>query len=157
MNITEKQKQDIFKKLDAEKERLGSYRRVAKKLKISSTSFFHMCKPERWSEVSENHWQQVAEELRAMNGHDLADETKKRHDWKLCRETNDYQLLTTFLEDARRQSFFAALSQPAGSGKSAILKDFKIDTEVIMYSFSAAGNGRRMSSPGGFVSRWVFA
>ena len=51
----------------------------------------------------------------------------------MCRDTTDYQLLTAALDDARHERLYFAISQSAGSGKSAILKDYAQRHENVFY------------------------
>ena len=70
--------------------------------------------------------------LRSLNGRTLT-AAPERQDWKLCRDTTDYQLLTAALDDARHERLYFAISQSAGSGKSAILKDYAQRHENVFY------------------------
>ena len=121
MNITEQQKKDIFKKLRAEKERLGSYSQVARQLNMAKGSVQNLCNPERLHYITDRVWQKA---LQGLNGGGLAHDPDNPQ-WQLCRETTDYQLLTTALDDARAHRLWFIVSYSAGSGKSAILKNYK--------------------------------
>lgn len=113
--ITEEKKQEILRAIDRESSKLGSDSNVAKKLGISTATISaNLRKPENWDKISEKMWADIAAKL----GVNLID-----RGWKLAK-TKNTGIMTSTLAVAQREALFMAVSEKAGSGKSASISDF---------------------------------
>ena len=123
--ITDQKKQNILAAILKEKGLLGSMNNVAKKLGINAgTLSANILKPENWHNVSENMWVNVATAL----GVSLVE-----RGWNLVRTTN-LQIMQATLLDAQREALFMAVSEKAGSGKTASIANFvQNDTQNSVY------------------------
>ena len=107
---------DLFKKeivalIELEKDRLGSYNKVATKTGASSATISQM-RANNWELIKDEMWQQVASKL----GY-------QPKNWNVVPITN-YKVMTTTMRDAKNEQLFFAVSHSAGSGKTASINDF---------------------------------
>ena len=105
-------KREITDLIEAEKDRLGSYARVATKAKTSTATISQMTAG-NWELIAEKMWAQVAS---ALNWTPVG--------WQMAPTTN-VRIVQNLLDTAKRESLFMAISHKAGSGKTASLKDFE--------------------------------
>ncbi len=124
--ITENKKREIVAALYREKERLGSMNNVAKKLEISAATISaNILKEENWGKVAETMWADVAAALGV---------TLVSREWNLAKTTN-VRIMQTTLADAQKEALFMAVSEKAGSGKTASIADFvERDKQHAVYS-----------------------
>lgn len=113
--ISESKKAEIVSVLIREKEHLGSMNNVAKKLEVSPATISHnLLKSENWRSVSESKWADIAARL----GVSLID-----RQWNIV-PTANYKMMARTLSDAQREGMFMAVSEKAGSGKTAAITDY---------------------------------
>lgn len=113
--ISEIKKREIVAAINREKERLGSMNNVAKKLEISpATISANILKEENWGKVAETMWADVA----AILGVTLVS-----REWHLAK-TSNVKIMHRTLADAQKEALFMAVSEKAGSGKTASIADF---------------------------------
>lgn len=113
--INDEKKGEIVRELQREKERLGSMNNVAKKLNISpATISANLLKPENWGLVSDNMWADIAASLGV---------TLVSREWNFAK-TSNVRIMHRTLADAQREALFMAVSEKAGSGKTASIADF---------------------------------
>lgn len=113
--ITEEKKNEIVNAILKEKSLLGSMNNVAKKLGISpATISANLLKTSNWSNVSDGMWTDIASTL----GVSLVN-----RGWNLAK-TSNLKIMHRTLEDAQREALFMAVSEKAGSGKTASIADF---------------------------------
>lgn len=114
--ITSEQKQSIVSAIEREKGLLGSYNKVAAKLGVSPAAVTNnMLKAENWTSVSESTWKKAAAALSVS----LAGGR-----WTLAQTTN-VKLMQGLLSAAQEQAMFIAISDKAGSGKTASIRAFR--------------------------------
>lgn len=106
--MTDKQKQEILELIEAEKERLGSYRAVARKCGLSEATISQLRKGTYLAEGDD-----VYETIALALDYDFND-----GEWKIADITN-YRIVRETLEDAKNESLFIGISHRAGSGKTA--------------------------------------
>lgn len=116
--ITKLEKTEIVSLIDEEKDRLGSYRKVANRCGVSAATVSQMAN-EKWDLIRDEMWWKVAKSLGYANS-----------GWQIA-ETTNYRLIKQVLDDARAESMFMAISHKAGSGKTAT---------IVHYAKSAADN-----------------
>lgn len=113
--ITDSKKNEIVAALFREKDRLGSMNNVAKKLEISAATISHnLLKSDNWHNVSETKWANIAASL----GVSLVSK-----DWNLV-ATSNLKAVTRTLADAQKEALFMAISEKAGSGKTASIAHY---------------------------------
>lgn len=116
--ITKSQKQSIWDLIEKEVKVLGSYSKVANKIDIATATITNNMKNEhRWELVSEAMW------IRAANSLGY---TFEKNAWAIVDTTNS-RLMESALNLAKSDSMFLAISEKAGSGKSAGIKKFKLE------------------------------
>lgn len=121
--ITNEQKQGIQNLIEKEKELLGSYSKVATKAGVAVATITNNIKnPERWPLVKDSMWVQVGKAL----GY-----TFQKREWKLVETTNS-KLMASVLKLAQEESMFIAISEKAGSGKTAGILKYKREDESNM-------------------------
>ncbi|MDR2806280.1 MAG: ATP-binding protein [Dysgonamonadaceae bacterium] len=111
--MTNEQKNAILQLIEDEKERLGSYRAVALKCKLSEATISQLRKGSYAAEGSD-----VYTTIALALGYEWDDGT-----WNLA-ETTNFRIITDVLRDAKDESMFIGISHKAGSGKTAAAKDF---------------------------------
>ena len=105
--MTNIQKHEILTTIIKEISRLGSANKVAVKCGVSSATLSNIINA-NWSAISVEMWQKVAAALDInFTG------------WQLA-ETGDFKRVTNVIKDAKKEKLFLAISNPAGSGKSAV-------------------------------------
>ncbi len=113
--ITEAKKNEIVTALNREKSLLGSMNKVAAKLSISSATISaNILNPDNWVKVSENMWADLAGKL----GVNLVDRV-----WNIV-PTNNLKMIHQVLADAQNEGLFMAISEKAGSGKTAAIAQY---------------------------------
>ncbi|MEL3904430.1 MAG: ATP-binding protein [Treponemataceae bacterium] len=111
--MTDKQKTAILELIEAEKERLGSYRAVAKKCGLSEATISQLRKGTYLAEGDD-----VYETIALALAYDFDD-----GEWQIADITN-YRIVSETLHDAKNESMFIGISHRAGSGKTATANVF---------------------------------
>lgn len=106
--LTQQQKQEILDLIEVEKERLQSYRAVAKKCGVSEATISQLRKGSYLGETDG-----ILQQIGMTLGYDFNTE-----DWVIVPITN-YQTVMQVLNDSRNESMFMAVANCAGSGKTA--------------------------------------
>lgn len=109
--MTAQQKQEIVALIESEVIRLGSQNAVAKKCNVSAATISQM-RAGNWDNIS-GAWHDVATAL-----------GWRPQGWQIAETTNSRIIYQT-LADAKAQSLFMAISDRAGSGKTASLRAFE--------------------------------
>jgi len=110
--MTQQHKLDIVALIEGEKERLGSFAKVARKCGISEATISQM-RNANWELISEDMWQGVSMAL----GY-------RPEGWQLVDTTNT-RIVWTNLDNAKREALFLSISHRAGSGKTASLTSYE--------------------------------
>lgn len=105
--MTDKQKHEILELIEAEKERLGSYRAVARKCGLSEATISQLRKGTYLAEGND-----VYETIALKLGYDF-----DAGNWKIVPITN-FRIVYQTLEDAKNESMFIGISHKAGGGKT---------------------------------------
>ncbi|WP_080058325.1 ATP-binding protein [Spirosoma aerolatum] len=122
--LTPVQKDEIARLLVLEKEKLGSWDRVANKVAASEATVSHnMQDPAKWDRVSHTMWAKVAGKL----GYTLTDTA-----WKFVSTTNT-EVMFELLDRAQNEQLFMAVSHPAGQGKSAGTQLYRLAKKGVFY------------------------
>lgn len=113
--ITEAKKKEVIAALHREKVLLGSMNKVAAKLAISSATISaNILNPDNWDKVSPTMWADIAAKL----GVSLVDRT-----WNIV-PTHNLKMVHAVLSDSQNEGLFMAISEKAGSGKTAAISDY---------------------------------
>ncbi len=112
--MTNVQKNEILKLIEDEKQRLGSYRAVAKKCSISEASISQV-RGGTYQAEGDDIYMTIALAL----GYDF-DVTS----WKIATDTTDFQIIQEVLNDAKTESMFIGISDNAGCGKTSTAETF---------------------------------
>lgn len=107
--MTQVQKNEIISLIETEITRLGSANRVANKCGVSAATISQM-RSGKYEELTDQIWVKVANELGYSND-----------TWQMV-ETTNLRMMLKVLQDAKKESMFFALSDPAGTGKTATLR-----------------------------------
>lgn len=119
--ITDLQKTQIIALIEREKEALKSYSKVAVKCIVAPATITNsMLKPENHHLVNDRMWLQVGKAL----GYKFSGTG-----WQVV-ETNNYRTMKAILNLAQSDSMFMAVSEKAGSGKSASIAKFKEEDQT---------------------------
>ena len=109
--MTNLQKNEIIKLIETEKDRLGSFAKVATKCDVSTATISQMInlkhdliKPEMWMKV----------------GSALG---QNSNEWQIA-ETLGYKKVTNICNDAKNEGLFMIISDQAGIGKTSSLKTY---------------------------------
>lgn len=111
--MTNVQKNEILQLIEDEKERLGSYRAVATKCKLSEATISQLRKGTYAAEGSD-----VYTTIALALGYEF-----DNGGWNLA-ETTNFRIVTDVLNDAKAESMFIGISHKAGSGKTAASNAF---------------------------------
>jgi transcriptional regulator with XRE-family HTH domain len=111
--MTNVQKNEILQLIEDEKERLGSYRAVAGKCKLSEATISQLRKGSYAAEGSD-----VYETIALALGYEF-----DNGNWNIA-ETTNFRIITDVLRDAKNESMFIGISHKAGSGKTATANVF---------------------------------
>jgi hypothetical protein len=111
--MTDVQKNEILQLIEDEKERLGSYRAVANKCKLSEATISQLRKGTYAAEGSD-----VYDTIALALGYEFDSGA-----WNLA-ETTNYRIISEVLRDAKDEAMFIGISHKAGSGKTATATDF---------------------------------
>lgn len=133
--ISVNKKNEIVAAINREKNLLGSMNKVANKLDISAATISaNIMKEANWNNVSADMWANIAASL----GVSLVE-----RNWNLVKTTN-YRIVHQVLEDAQREAMFMAISEKAGSGKSAAIAGYIAqDHALSVYSLQCEEWSRR--------------
>jgi transcriptional regulator with XRE-family HTH domain len=111
--MTKEQKNEILQLIEDEKERLGSYRAVAVKCKLSEATISQLRKGSYAAEGDA-----VYETIALALGYEFDGGS-----WNIA-ETTNFRIITDVLQDAKNESMFMGISHKAGSGKTATANAF---------------------------------
>lgn len=114
--LTTEHKQAIASKIEEKKEALGTYSAVATFCNVSESVISQM-KAGTYTTKNEAAWMEVGMKLGWK-----PDYATGKKEWVVV-ETSDYKSINKLVNDAKSQSLFMGISDIAGSGKSAPLKD----------------------------------
>ena len=117
--ITQNQKNDILALIEAEKNRLGSYAKVAVKLSISEASMSQL-RSGKYNTEGDDIWLKIARALEFS----LSDKT-----WNIV-HTSHTRTIYGLLNMAKKNKLFVGISHRAGSGKSASTKNYEISNKT---------------------------
>ncbi|HBX46331.1 AAA family ATPase [Limibacterium fermenti] len=106
--MTDNQKKEILELVEAEKERIGSYRSVAKKCQLSEATISQLRKGTYLAEGDD-----VYETIALALGYDF-----DTGDWQIATDITDFRIVYQTLDDAKNESMFIGISHRAGSGKT---------------------------------------
>ncbi len=115
--ITEEQKNEILDLVEEEKERLGSYRAVANKCRISEATISQLRKG-TYGAGGNDIYHTIALAL----GYSLETEN-----WVIANNTTNFRIIEEVLDDAKNESMFMGISHCAGSGKTATSKSYLVN------------------------------
>lgn len=119
--ITTIQKTDIIALIEREKTTLGSYSKVANKCGVAvATITNNALKTENWHLVNDAMWTRIGKEL----GFNFTE-----NQWQIT-ETTNYKMMRSVLDLAQSEAMFVAVSEKAGSGKTASINKYKKDDET---------------------------
>lgn len=110
--LTANQKTEVVGLLNSEKDRLGSFAKVAKKVGVSDATISLMVNG-NFDQVTEDMWQRVANAI----GY-------RPEGWQVVQTINT-GIVTSAAARAKQDSLFMAISHRAGSGKTASLRAFE--------------------------------
>lgn len=111
--MTQEQKNEILELIEAEKIRLGSYRAVANKCKLSEATISQLRKGSYAAEGSD-----VYDTIALALGYEF-----DAGNWNIA-ETTNFRIVTEVLRDAKDESMFIGISHKAGSGKTSAANVF---------------------------------
>lgn len=106
--LTATQKNEILELVEDEKQRLGSYRAVANKCRISEATISQLRKGSYAAEGDD-----IYTTIALALGYSFDSGT-----WAIA-ETTNYRIITDVLSDAKAEAMFLGISHRAGSGKTA--------------------------------------
>ncbi|REC47846.1 MULTISPECIES: ATP-binding protein [Chryseobacterium] len=109
--MTNLQKNEIVILIENEKNRLGSYAKVATKCDVSTAMISNMIN-KKWDLIKPEMWSKVGSDL----GFDDSE-------WRIA-ETMGYKKVANICTDAKNEAFFMILSTPSGRGKTKPLEKF---------------------------------
>lgn len=119
--LTKYQKRQILEAIDREKSSLGSYNKVATKIGVATATITNnMRNEDRWELVSDSIWAKAATAVGF---------TFEKQSWNIVDTTNS-RMMESVLNLAKSDSMFIAISEKAGSGKSAGIKKFKLEDQT---------------------------
>ena len=122
--ITTQQKHEIGRMLQLEFSNLGSWVRLANKVKVNqNTVRYNMTDPEKWVNVSDRMWADVANKL----GYKLTESP-----WALVPTTNT-MVMFELLDRAQNEQLFTAISHEAGQGKTAGVSMYMQQKDAVFY------------------------
>lgn len=107
--MTNVQKNEILQLIEEEKQRLGSYRAVAKKCGISESTISQL-RDGSYQAKGDDIYMTIALAL----GFDFDDTA-----WKIATDTTDFRIMQEVLNDAKAESMFIGVSDNAGCGKTS--------------------------------------
>jgi DNA transposition AAA+ family ATPase len=107
--ITNVQKNEIIQLIEAEKMRLGSYKAVAVKCKVSETTVSQLLSG-TYLAKGDDMYLKIALAL----GYEF-DEGR----WNIATDVTNFRIIAEVLNDAKEESMFIGISEKAGSGKTA--------------------------------------
>lgn len=110
--MTISQKEQIVALINTEIERLGSQAKVARKCAISDATISQM-RAGNWENISGEMWIKVGSTLHY-----------RPEGWQMA-ETTNLRMMQQVLENAKLNSIFMAISDKAGSGKTAALRAYE--------------------------------
>jgi hypothetical protein len=111
--MTQQQKNEILELIESEKERLGSYRAVANKCKLSEATISQLRKG-TYAAGGDDVYETIALAL----GYKF-----DGGNWNIA-ETTNFRIITEVLQDAKSESMFMGIAHKAGSGKTCTANIF---------------------------------
>lgn len=102
-------KKQVLELIEAEKQRLGSYRAVAKKCGVSEGTISQLRGGSYLAEGDD-----MIMKIALALGYDFDDKS-----WKIATDTTDFRIIEEVLDDAKNESMFIGVSDNAGCGKTA--------------------------------------
>lgn len=115
--MTNLQKQTIVQLIETEKNRLGSYAKVATKADVSGATITQM-KTGNWELIKDEMWLKV--------GYSLG---YSESNWQIA-DTIGYRKATMICTDAKNHNLFMIVSDKAGIGKSASLRTYATENKM---------------------------
>jgi transcriptional regulator with XRE-family HTH domain len=112
--LNQLQKNEILALIDEEKERIGSYRAVAKKCGISESTVSLLRKGTYGADTDE-----ILRSIGQTLGYSF-DVSR----WNIAETTTNYAIITDVLNSAKQESLFMGIAHKAGSGKTAASDNF---------------------------------
>lgn len=110
--MTNEQKNEVVALIAAEINRLGSQEKVAKKCAVSAATLTQM-RANNWANIADAMWTKVGASL-----------GWRPQGWQMA-ETTNVRMMYQLLDNAKSGSLFMAVSDKAGSGKSASLRAYE--------------------------------
>lgn len=107
--LNQTQKTEILQLVEDEKERLGSYRAVAKKCGLSETAISLLRKGTYGADGDDVYYT-----IGRVLGYEF-----DSSNWKIADTITNYTIITDVLADAKSESMFMGIAHRAGSGKTA--------------------------------------
>lgn len=112
----EKQQKTTIKQLiQTEKQRLGSFARVAQKCKVSEATI-SLIRNDKWEDITDEMWLRVGSAL-----------NYRPDNWSIAKNTRDYMYINHILSSAKDKSMFMIIANEAGTGKTTGLSNFCAD------------------------------
>lgn len=102
-------KKQVLELIEAEKQRLGSYRAVAKKCGVSEGTISQLRGGSYLAEGDD-----MILKIALALGYDFEDGS-----WKIATDITDFRIIREVLDDAKHESMFIGVSDNAGCGKTA--------------------------------------
>lgn len=110
--MTNEQKNEIVALIESEMQRLGSQEKTAKKCGVSPATLTQM-RARNWTNIADAMWNKVGAAL-----------GWRPQGWQMA-ETTNVRMMYQLLDNAKSGSLFMAVSDKAGSGKSASLRAYE--------------------------------
>lgn len=114
--MTKLQKQTIVQLIAAEKERLGSFAKVATKAGVSGATI---------TQMNTGNWQLIKDEMWLKVGQSLG---YTESNWQIA-DTIGYRKVSKICNDGRNHKLFMIVADKAGIGKSASLRTYVAETD----------------------------
>lgn len=106
------QKNKIVELIQTEKQRLGSFAKVAQKCKVSEATI-SLIRNEKWDDITDEMWLRIAGSL-----------NYRPDNWIIAKNTRDYLFGSSLLAKGKEKSMFFIIANEAGTGKSTALYQF---------------------------------
>lgn len=110
--MEKQQKTKIKQLIHVEKQRLGSYAKVAQKCKVSEATI-SLIRNDKWEDITAEMWLRVGAALNF-----------KPDNWVIAKNTRDYLYVNHILSSAKDKSMFMIVVNEAGTGKTTGLVNF---------------------------------
>ncbi|HRO75595.1 MAG TPA: ATP-binding protein [Crocinitomicaceae bacterium] len=109
------QKNKIKELIQTEKQRLGSFAKVAKKCNVSEATI-SLIRNEKWEDITDEMWLRVGTALNF-----------RPDNWVIAKNTRDYKFVSSLLAKSKDKSMFLIIANEAGTGKTTGLYQFCAD------------------------------